>query len=138
MQPIDLINETAVNYQIAQTDINNEVAVHVDTINSIAAQIYTLNQQIINIETRNGNANDLRDQRELLVDKLSELVNVSTTELPITYGEGVESGATRFEVRIGGQLLVDDMQYNQLKVVAREEKVNQNDADGLYGGQRWK
>ena len=28
--------------------------------------------------------------------------------------------------------MVDDMQYNQLKVVAREEKINQNDADGLY------
>lgn len=128
----DLINETAVNYQKAQTDINNEVAIHIDTINSISSQIYSLNQQIINIETRGGNANDLRDQRELLVDQLSELVNVSVTETPITYGEGFESGAYRYEVRIGTQLLVDDMQCNKLVVKAREEKINQNDADGLY------
>lgn len=128
----DLINETAVNYQKAQTDINNEIAVHVDEINSISSQIYALNQQIINIETRGGNANDLRDQRELLVDQLSELVNVSVTETPITYGEGFESGAYRYEVRIGTHLLVDDMQSNKLVVVARGEKVNQNDADGLY------
>lgn len=128
----DLINETAVNYQKAQTDINNEIAVYVDEINSISSQIYALNQQIINIETRGGNANDLRDQRELLVDQLSELVNVSVTETPITYGEGFESGAYRYEVRIGTQLLVDDMQCNKLVVVARGEKVNQNDADGLY------
>lgn len=128
----DLINETAVNYQKAQTDINNEIAIHVDTINSISSQIYSLNQQIINIETRGGNANDLRDQRELLVDQLSELVNVTVTETPITYGEGFESGAYRYEVRIGTHLLVDDMQSNKLVVVAREEKVNQNDADGLY------
>jgi flagellar hook-associated protein 1 FlgK len=131
----DLINEAATNYQNTQEDINNEIAIHVDTINSISSQIYSLNQQIMNIETRYGNANDLRDQRELLVDQLSELVNVTVIETPITYGEGADatdSGATRYEVRIGGALLVDEMECRQLKVVAREEKVNQNDIDGLY------
>lgn len=131
----DLINETATNYQNTQQDINNEIAIHVDTINSISAQVYTLNLQIMNIETRGGNANDLRDQRELLVDQLSELVNISVIETPIIYGTGkdaVDSGATRFELRIGNELLVDEMQCRQLKVVAREEKINQNDIDGLY------
>ena len=106
-----------------------------DSINSIASQIYTLNQQIMNIETRSGSANDLRDQRELLVDQLSELVNVTVTETPIKYGFGadaVESGASRYEVRIGNTVLVDEMECKQLKVVARQEKVNQNDIDGLY------
>lgn len=131
----DLINEVATNYQNTQEDINNEVAIHVDTINSISAQIFTLNQQIRNIETRFGNANDLRDQRELLVDQLSELINVSVVETPVKYGEGPDaedSGATTYEVRIGGMLLVDDMECKQLKVAAREEKVNQSDIDGLY------
>lgn len=131
----DLIKEVAVNYQNTQTDINNEIAIHVDTINSISAQIYTLNQQIMNIETRYGNSNDLRDQRELLVDQLSELVNVEVIETPITYGTGKdaqESGASRYEVRIGGALLVDELECRQLKVSARAEKINQNDIDGLY------
>lgn len=131
----DLINEVATNYQNTQEDINNEIALHVDTINSISTQIFTLNQQIRNIETRFGNANDLRDQRELLVDQLSELVNVTVIETPIKYGEGPDaedSGATTYEVRIGGTLLVDDMECKQLKVVAREEKVNQSDISGLY------
>lgn len=131
----DLINEVATNYQNTQEDINNEIALHVDTINSISTQIFTLNQQIRNIETRFGNANDLRDQRELLVDQLSELVNVTVIETPIKYGEGPDaedSGATMYEVRIGGTLLVDDMECKQLKVAAREEKVNQSDINGLY------
>ena len=131
----DLIRETATNYRKTQQDINNEVAIHVDTINSIASQIYTLNQQIMNIETRGGNANDLRDQRENLVDSLSELVNVTVTETPIPYGFGenaIESGASRYEVRIGSTVLVDEMECKQLKVVARQEKINQNDIDGLY------
>ena len=131
----DLIKETATNYRKTQQDINSEISIHVDTINSIASQIYTLNQQIMNIETRGGNANDLRDQRENLVDSLSELVNVTVTETPIKYGFGenaVESGASRYEVRIGSTVLVDEMECKQLKVVARQEKINQNDIDGLY------
>ncbi|MCM1178973.1 MAG: flagellar hook-associated protein FlgK [Clostridium sp.] len=131
----DLINEVATNYQNTQEDINNEIALHVDTINSISTQIFTLNQEIRNIETRYGNANDLRDQRELLVDQLSELVNVTIIETPIKYGEGPDaedSGATTYEVRIGGTLLVDDMECKQLKVAAREEKINQSDISGLY------
>lgn len=131
----DYFNEIATDFRNTQQDINDEIAVHVDTINSISAQIYTLNQQIMNIETRHGNANDLRDQRELLVDQLSQLVNVTVTETPITYGTGkdaVESGASRYEVRIGNALLVDEMQCRQLKVVAREERINQDDIDGLY------
>lgn len=131
----DLVKETATNYQNSQRDINNEVAIHIDTINSIASQIYTLNQQIMNIETRWGDANDLRDQRELLVDQLSELINIEVTEVPIMYGLGedaTKSGASRFEVRIGNTVLVDEMECKQLKVAARNEKVNQNDIDGLY------
>ncbi|MDO5154413.1 MAG: flagellar hook-associated protein FlgK [Eubacteriales bacterium] len=131
----DLINEVGTSYQNTQTDINNEIAIHVDTINSISAQIFTLNQQIMNIETRFGNANDLRDQRELLVDQLSELINVTVIESPIMYGEGpdaVDSGATLYELRIGGSLLVDEMECRQLKVAAREEPLNINDVDGLY------
>ncbi|MDE5863897.1 MAG: flagellar hook-associated protein FlgK [Lachnospiraceae bacterium] len=131
----DFIKEIATDYQNTQTDINGELAIHVSTINSISSQIYALNQQIVNIEIRGGNANDLRDQRELLVDQLSELVTVDVVETPIMYGTGedaVDSGATNFEVRIAGALLVDQMESRQLTVVARQEKVNQNDIDGLY------
>ena len=127
----DYMQEIATNFQNTQEDINNEVAIHVDTINSIATQIYTLNEQIRNLETRNGNANDLRDQRERLVDQLSELVNVTVIETPIMYGN-TESGATHYEVRIGNSLLVDDMECRQLKVKARTDKINQNDITGLY------
>ncbi len=131
----DIVKETAINYQKTQQDINNEIAIHVDTVNSIASQIFTLNHQIMNIETRWGNANDLRDQREALVDQLSDLVNVTVTEVPIMYGLGEEatkSGASRFEVRIGNTVLVDEMECKQLRIAAREEKINQNDLDGLY------
>lgn len=128
----ELFNELANNLQMTQRSVNDELVVRVNEINSISKQIYTLNDQITNIELRDGNANDLRDQRLLLVDQLSELVNVSTKEVPILAADGHDSGATRFSVWINGELLLDDLQYKQLMAVPRDEKVNETDIDGLY------
>lgn len=131
----DLINEIAVDFQQSQKDANDEISLCVSEINSIAQQIYQLGKQITVKEAAGGTANDLRDQRNLLLDQLSELVNVESAEVPITYGVGEQmktSNATTLEVRINGELLVDAMGYRQLTLVPRSEKVNQNDVDGLY------
>lgn len=128
----ELFNELAGNLQNTQRSLNDELVVRVDEVNSIAKEIFSLNDQIRNIEIRDGNANDLRDQRLLLVDQLSELVNVTTKETPILANDGHDSGATRYTVWINGQLLLDDMQCKQLMAVPRDEKVNETDIDGLY------
>lgn len=128
----ELFKELANNLQNTQRSLNDEVAVRVDEINSIAKQIFSLNDQIRNIEMRAGNANDLRDQRILLVDQLSEIVNVTTKETPIIAEDGHDSGATRYVVWINGQLLLDDLQCRQLMAVPRDEKVNETDINGLY------
>lgn len=131
----EYVNELASNYQAEQKSASDEISLYVDEINSISKRIFSLNEQIVNIEVRGGNANDLRDQRQLTVDKLSELVNVTVDEDSITYGSGkdaVESGASRYTVRINGHVLVDDMGFKELMVVPRDEKVNDTDIKGLY------
>lgn len=128
----ELFNEIANNLQNTQKSLNDELVVRVDEINSIAKEIFTLNDQIINIELRAGNANDLRDQRLLLIDQLSEIVNVTTTEVPIMAEDGHDSGATNFIVRINGEVLVDDLMCKQLMAVPRDERVNATDVKGLY------
>ncbi len=128
----ELFHEIANNLQNTQKSLNDELVVRVDEINSISKELFTLNDQINNIELRNGNANDLRDQRTLLIDKLSELVNTSTEEIPILAEDGHDSGATRYIVRINGEVLVDDLQCRQLMAVPRDEKVNETDINGLY------
>lgn len=128
----ELFNEMATNLQNTQESLNDELVVRVDEINSIAKQIFSLNDQITNIELREGNANDLRDQRILLIDQLSELVNVETEEKAILAEDGHDSGATRFTVWINGELLLDDLQCKQLMAVPRDEKVNETDVEGLY------
>lgn len=133
----DYFNNMYGNLQELQKDINLEIKQSVDQINSIAEKISTLNKQINVIELSGTTANELRDQREKLVDELSKYVDVDITEYPIRDGNNPdrETGGTRYIVQIaGGQTLVDANDYNTLAYTARatDEKVNQTDVDGLY------
>lgn len=120
-----------------QLDANTQIKDAVDHINAIASEITTLNKQINIIEIKGIAANELRDQRNLLIDELSKYVDVSITEDPIysDVNNTIESGAHRFTVNISGtQTLVDGYDYRTLECDARGvgNKVNQSDADGLY------
>lgn len=128
----ELFNELSNNLQITQRSLNDEIVVRVEEINTVAKQLFSLNNQITNLELRGGNANDLRDQRMVLIDQLSAIVNVTTQEVPILAQDGHDSGATRFIVKINNQVLVDDLQCKQLMAVPRDEKINETDIDGLY------
>ena len=133
----DYFNSMSSELTSLQEDVNDQVKNAVDQINSIAAQIATLNKQINVIEMKGVTANELRDQRNLLVDQLSEYVDVTISEDPI-YSDAactVESGAYRYIVTISDtQTLVDGYDYRTLDCVSREtgNKVNQSDAEGLY------
>ncbi|MBC9784467.1 flagellar hook-associated protein FlgK [Heliobacterium chlorum] len=63
-----------------ETDYNDKVKSTVDTINSYGKQIADLNKQILAIEVGTDKANDLRDKRDLLLDKLSSLIDITVSE----------------------------------------------------------
>ena len=134
---VEYFNTSAKNLERLQKDVNDEIKVKVDAINSIATEIQTLNKQINVIELSGSKANELRDKRDLLVDQLSKIVDVEVIEHPIydTNDPDRETGATRYMVRIaGGQTLVDNNKRYELECRAREtnNKVNQSDITGLY------
>ena len=98
-------------------------------MNSLADQIAKLNQQIYSYEITGNVANDLRDQRGNLVDKLSRIVNIQAFE--------VNSG------KLPNGL--DDMRFTvtQLKrqcyhfryhiyLSARSQRLNDEDIENLY------
>lgn len=133
----EYFNGLAGNMEEMQKDVNQEIKLKIDEINSLASEIATLNKQINTIELTGSMANELRDRRALLLDQLSEIVDVDVKETPITDPNNPEreTGANRFIVKIaGGQTLVDTNEFNGLECVARKsyEKVNQTDIDGLY------
>lgn len=130
-------NNLAGNMSKLQKDVNQELKLKVDELNSLAGEIATLNKQINTIELTGVKANELRDRRALLIDQLSQIVDVEIQEIPIKDLNDPDrvTGANRFMIKIaGGQLLVDGSEFNSLQCVAREsyEKVNQTDIDGLY------
>lgn len=123
------------NLRKLQEDTNLEIKNRVENINTLGSEIASMNKQINTIEVNGIIANELRDKRALLVDKLSKIVDVEVQEIPIYTEEGgkLESGANRFIVRIaGGQELVNTYRSNSLECVARDYKVNQSDAEGLF------
>jgi flagellar hook-associated protein 1 FlgK len=63
-----------------QDNINYQVLQDVKTINAYGKQILELNSTIQKIELGNEKANDYRDQRNLILDKLSSLCNISYKE----------------------------------------------------------
>ena len=125
-------NSVADALRETQKDCNEEISSTVLNINSIAEKIALINKEINKLEVNGGYANELRDERALLLDELSGIVSVSTNEYEVrnTYGENL--GGTNFTVFINGQLLVDGNDYRQLECISAETKNHQTDAEGLY------
>ncbi len=61
-------------------DTNTQVELKVDEVNNLLSQIADLNKQVMAVEGLGDHANDLRDQRDLLVEQLSQIISVNTIE----------------------------------------------------------
>jgi len=69
-----------------QTSQNKAVNIVVDDINRIATEIVELNKSIYGFELTGHVANDLRDKRNLLIDELSEYVEIEYDEVTDKWG----------------------------------------------------
>ena len=125
----EYINSIQTSLEQLQDNVNFEIRTMVDSVNSYAKQIAGLNKQINTLETTGEAANDLRDRRNLLVDELSNIVDISVTEK--TLGAG-ETGITSYTIKIGESTLVDTYEFHTMDVIPREEKHYQADIEGLY------
>lgn len=70
------------NSDLSQNQQNLDLAIQgtVADINRLSQQIADLNEKIISSEAGSFSANDYRDQRELLLRELSELIDINTFE----------------------------------------------------------
>ncbi len=98
----DTFNQYYRQLTVQQSNLNNEVETKVNEVNSYAERIGELNKLIYNFEMTGEHANDLRDQRNLLLDELSCLVEIDVVEyktvdheparLRVSLGEGASKG----------------------------------------------
>ncbi len=91
-------------------DINFSVKNKVYEVNSLAEQITALNRQIFNLELGHHKANDLRDQRNNLVDRLAGIVDISVSEIT------GDDNNKYFDIKIGGITLVNHFKHNKLTI----------------------
>lgn len=126
-------NSVAVHFEKLQQDVNYRIKTKVEEVNSFATQIQQLNRQIYIAELDGNAANDLRDQRTLLVDKMSKIINVQANE--VVAGK-LPNGKDdkHFVLTISGKALVDHFNVSELAVVQRDaaQKVNLEDINSLY------
>lgn len=90
-----------------QTDINSSVKGVVDGINALVDQIVELNKKISSIEVGKDNANDFRDQRDVVLDELAGKVGFTSFE--DSNGQTtifLENGSPLVQGRIGWHLAV--------------------------------
>lgn len=93
----DTINSVYQHLEDEENQIESSIESRVQEINSYADRISKLNNEIYRFELTGQTANDLRDQRNLLVDQLSEITNITT----------YEDSNKNFRIDINGQALVD-------------------------------
>ena len=117
-----------------QQNLNYEIKATVDEINILGTRIQNLNSQIFQAEIYGDDANSFRDERDVCIDRLSELINVEAKE-----EEKVVEGKVlkTFSVKIAGQTFVDHLNLNTLGVEVRGEKEQKiddivNTLSGLY------
>jgi flagellar hook-associated protein 1 FlgK len=103
-----------------QGSIENQIEDALRQVNSLGKQIATLNNEIERIELANGRANDLRDQRQKLMEELSELINV----------ESSYDSKGHLTIRNGVHVLV---QHNEVRELSYQKKTTDQPGTICFG-----
>ncbi|GHV07848.1 flagellar hook-associated protein 1 [Clostridia bacterium] len=96
----------------------------VQVVNEYTAQIVALNENIFKYEQGGQVANDLRDQRNLLLDKMSSLVDITYQEVGTGKYNINGRELTKLQVNIGaeGAMLIDHLESRAL--IAEQDESN--------------
>lgn len=74
------LNEIARQIFLLRSNANEEIRNLSSEINSLTSRISSLNVSIRDTELAGSSANDFRDDRDVLLDRLARLINISTQE----------------------------------------------------------
>ena len=124
----DYLNSMSSTLSQLRDGLNENVKTTVEEINSYSTQIAALNKQILRAENADTDASDLEDQRDLLIDNLSELVNIEVTET--TVGTSVAGDEiTTMVISIDGGTLINGSNCRTLEC---NEITDGTIQDGMY------
>lgn len=113
---VQQINHMGTQLDRLQNDLNTEISVRIDEVNNITRQIADLNVTILKSEVNGDTANDYRDQRNSLTDRLTKLVKADVNEM--------QDG--QLDITIGGYFVVQKGTSTDLYAAER------NPGDNFY------
>ena len=105
------LNRISARLSDLRRSVDEEIRGQVEVVNSLAGKIAALNAVIVRAECSGAEASDLRDQRDVLLDQLSQIVDISVFEQT----DGSAS------VRIGSETLVERSGSVRLGVLTRAD-----------------
>lgn len=86
----------------------SQLAINVSDVNSKLSAIAAINKNIVSVKSSGGEPNDLLDQRDLLLDDLSKLVDIQVSN----YDNG------QIDLSIGGEMMIKGgIQLDSLEVI---------------------
>ena len=91
--------------------IDGDIRATVQQVNNYAKQIAETNAEIVRSRAMGDNPNDLLDRRDLLVDKLSKLINITTDQ----------RDNDEFMVHVDGKILVQGSVSREIGFAPRED-----------------
>lgn len=101
------LRQVSERIRLLRTNANEEARNLVPQINSLSERIAALNLHIRDSELGHTTANDMRDERDVLVDQLSQIVNITARERP----DG------QVDILIAGDILVNGALTRELEAV---------------------
>ena len=117
---VDTIQKSYKSMKGLQDMAEQDIRITTDQVNYLAAQIAGLNRDIQRIEAQGDNANDLKDRRDLLTDKLSALIDVTVDR----------RDPDEYMIHTAGMILVQGAH-------AREFTLRRNQGDEGYSRVYW-
>ena len=93
---VNSVKQRFIGLQGIGTMLNGDIEATVKQVNDLSLQIAEINKEIIRSEAMGDNPNDLYDRRDLMVEKLSKLINITTDR----------RDPDEFMVHIDGHILV--------------------------------
>ncbi len=104
---VDAVHKRYSRFKGIRDEIEGDVQGTVSQVNSFIKNIASLNTQIVRVQAMGDNPNDLLDRRDLLVEKLSSLIDITVNN----------RDPDEFTINSGGMHIVQGKHYEALSTV---------------------
>ena len=117
---MQILNQNAKDFAVAREQQTKDLKTTVDAeVNDLLAKIADLNVRIKQDHFYGNPSNELVDQRNVLIDKLSEYLDIQVVRTPVQIAGDLTIEKLSIELRDSGkppQVLVDSGSFNKLEV----------------------